>query len=106
MKKTSKVWFAIQILLFESIKKTLDTYLHIFETIINPITLYNYESWGFCNKKSKSKVEQLHLALRKQVLGVRKATSNVQALTVLDRFPFKVYIATQMFKYLQRLPFL
>ena len=40
------------ILLFESIKKTLDTYLHIFETIIKPITLYAYESWGFCDKKS------------------------------------------------------
>ena len=35
----------------------------------------------------------------------RKTTSNIQALAELGRLPFKIYIETQMFKYLQRFPF-
>ena len=45
------------------------------------------------------------MLLCNQVLGVRKTTSNIQALAELGRLPFKIYIETQMFKYLQRFPF-
>ena len=44
------------------------------------------------------------MPLCKQVLGVRKTTSNIQVLVKLGRFPFKMYIETEMFRYLQRLP--
>ena len=95
-KKVSKTWFPMQRLFFKSKKKTLDTYLH----------LYACESWGDCNKKNKIKVEQLHASLFKQVLGVRETTSNRKVLAKRLRFPFKIYIETQMFKYIQRFPFL
>ena len=56
-------------------------------------------------KKSKIPVEQYHVSLCKQVLGIRKAASNIQVLAELHRLPFKTYTETQMFKYLQRLPY-
>ena len=46
------------------------------------------------------------MSLRKQALGVRKATSNIKVLAELGRLPFKIYIETQMFKYLQPFSFL
>ena len=57
-------------------------------------------------KKSKIEVEQFHVSLYKQVLGVSETTSNTKVLAELGRLPFKIYIETQIFKYLQRLPFL
>ena len=49
----------------------------------------------FCDK---IKVEQFHVLLRKQVLGVRKTTSNIKVLAEPGRLLFKIYIETQMFK--------
>ena len=45
------------------------------------------------------------MSLCKQVLGVMKTTSNIKVLAKLGRLPFKIYIETQMFKFLQRLLF-
>lgn len=57
-------------------------------------------------KKSKIKVKQFHVSLCKQIIGVTKTTSNKNVLAELCRFLFKIYIETQMFKYLQRFRFL
>ena len=46
------------------------------------------------------------MSLCKQVLRVRKTTSNIKVLVKLSTLVFKTYIETQMFKYLERLPFL
>ena len=81
-------------------KKTRDTYLHPIETIIKTIVLYTYENWGNCTKKRKYKEEQLHVRL------VRKTTCNIKVVVHLGRPLFKIYIETQMFKYLQCLLFL
>ena len=46
------------------------------------------------------------MSLCKQELGARKTTSNIQVLPTLVKLLFKICIETQMFKYLQLLPFL
>ena len=76
----SKAWLTIKRLLFKSKKKTFDSKLHLTETIIEPIVLHACKIWGGCNKKSKIKVEQFHVSLCKQVLGVGKTTSNIKVL--------------------------
>ena len=101
-KKASKGWFAIKDCQLNK-KKTLDTQLHLIETTIKHFALYACESQGDCDKRSKIKAELFRLSLCKQVLGVKKTNSNKQVL--LGRPPFKIYIETQMFKYLQRLYF-
>ena len=80
----------MQRILFKLKKKTLDTYLHLIE-IIKPFALYSCESWGDCDKKSKITVDQFHVPLCKQVLGVRKTTSNTKVLAELGKLPFKIY---------------
>ena len=46
------------------------------------------------------------MSLCKQELGARKTTSNTQVLPTLGKLLFEICIETQMFKYLQLLPFL
>ena len=87
-------------------KKTLDIYLHLIETIIKPMTLYDWESCDDCDKKSRIKVQPFHVLPCKQVLRIRKTTGNMKVLAELGRFPFKIYIETQMFKNLKLLLFL
>ena len=39
------------------------------------------------------------------MLGVENNTSSSKVLGELGRFPFRITIETQLFKYLQRIPF-
>ena len=51
------------------------------------------------------KIEKFHLSLYKQILGVKNNTSSSKVLGKLDRFPLRISNETQLFKYLQRIPF-
>ena len=52
-----------------------------------------------------SKIEKFHLSLCKEILVVKNNTSSSKVLGELGRFPFRITIETQLFKYLQRIPF-
>ena len=75
LKKALKAQFAIQKLLFKSNKKTLDTYLHLVETLLSQLHFAFTKAGAIGIKKSKIKVEQFHL-LYNQVLGIIKTTRN------------------------------
>ena len=70
------------------------------------MTLYDWESCDDCDKKSRMKVQPFHVLPCKQLLRIRKTTGNMKVLAELGRFPFKIYIETQMFKNLKLLLFL
>ena len=50
-------------------------------------------------------VEKLDFSLSKQILGVKNNTSIGTVLVELGRILFTINIETQLFKYLQRMPF-
>ena len=50
-------------------------------------------------------VEKLHFSLSKQILGVKNNTSIGTVLVELGRILFTINIEAQLFKYLQRMPF-
>ena len=52
-----------------------------------------------------NKIEQFHMSMCKQRLGVKKFTNNIKVLPELGRTPPKIDIETKMFKYFQRSPF-
>ena len=52
-----------------------------------------------------NKIEQFHMSMCKQILGVKKFTNNIKVLSELGRTPLKIDIETKMFKYFQRFPF-
>ena len=49
-------------------------------------------------------MDKFHLSLCKQLLGVKNNTGSSKVLGELGRFPFRISIETQLFKYLQRIP--
>ena len=62
--------------------------------------LYACESWGDPkNQNNLSKIEKFYFSLYKQILGVKKNTSNAKVLGELGRFPFRISTETQLFKY-------
>ena len=58
--------------------------IKLFDSIVLPILMYCSEIWGFYKSDD---VEKVHIRLLKQVLGVRKQTSNVAVYGELGRFP-------------------
>ena len=106
--KAWKSWFATQKLLQKSNEKTINVYIKLFETVVKPIALYACESWGDHYKKNRNfqKIEKLQTSIFKQILGVPKTTNNMKVLAEMEKFPLKINIEIQMFKYLQRFPFL
>ena len=108
LNKAWKSWFAVQKMLNKSKLKTVKTYMKLVDTIVKPVALYSCEAWGdYKNKNNlKMKIEKLQVSICKQVLGVNKTTNNMKVLAELGRTPLRINIETQMFKYLQRFPFL
>ena len=106
--KGKKAWFSIQKMIAKSKEKTISAYLKLIDSIIKPIILYASESWGDALKNDVfvNKLEKFHLSMCKQILGVNKSVNNIKVLAELGRYPLKISIETQMFKYLQRFPFL
>ena len=105
--KGRKAWFSIQKMLQKSKEKGVDTYLKLFDSIVKPIITYACECWGDSLKKDvfANKIESFHTRICKQILGVSKFVNNMKVLTELGRTPLSIYIQKQMFKYLQRFPF-
>ena len=107
-KKGKKTWFSLQKMLSKSKEKTFGTYLKLVDSLVKPFILYAYECWGDSMKKEifANKIEQFHISMCKQILGVKKIANNIKVLSELGRTPVKIDIETKMFKYFQRFPFI
>ena len=100
------MWFIIQRFFYKFEGKTANTYLKLIDTTIKPVELYACESWGNAKDQNNlSKIEKFYLSFYKQILGVKNNTSSSKVLGKLGRFPFRITIETQLFKYLQRIRF-
>ena len=75
---------------------------------MKPAILHACECWGDSMKKEifANKIEQFHMPMHKQILGVKKFTNNIKVLSELGRTPLKIDIETKMFKYFQRFLFI
>ena len=49
--------------------------LHMFESLIKPITVYGSEVWGY-NKTAQSETDKIFLRFARQILRVKPTTSN------------------------------
>ena len=89
--KEKKLWFILQRI------------LNVYWFTIKSVVLYACESWeDRKDQKNLSRIEKLYLFLFKQILGVKNNTSSSKVFGELGRFPFRISIEKQMFKYLQR----
>ena len=91
--------------------------LDLFDKMISPVILYNYEVWGASLLRKnyseqnladnlfhlKCLQEDLHMKFMKIALGVNSKATNFAVRSELGRFPLHIKIYTAMLKYWNRL---
>ena len=77
---------------YYKMKKTMGFYfrkhidiitLHLFDTLVKPILLYNSDFWGCLKMPANNPIENMHMRFCKEILGVQRQTSNIG--TLLER---------------------
>ena len=63
------------------------TTLHLFDTLLKPILLYNSDFWGCLKVPVNNPIENVHMKFCKDLLGVQRQTSNIGVLLELGRMP-------------------
>ena len=88
--KVKKSWFMLLRFLCKSEGKTGQHILNLIGTTIKPVVLYACESYEDPKDHNNlSNIEKFCLSLCKQILGVKKNTTNSKLLLKLGRFPFR-----------------
>ena len=65
--------------------------LHLFDTLIKPILLYNSDFWGCLKVPVNNPIENVHMRFCKDLLGVQRQTSNIGVLLELGRMPIMLH---------------
>ena len=84
---------------YYKLKKTMGYYfrlhptitIHLFDTLIKPILLYNSDFWGCLKVPINNPIENTHMRFCKDLLGVQKQTTNIGVLLELGRVPIMLY---------------
>ena len=63
------------------------TTLKLMDSLIKPILLYASDFWGCLKLPKNNPIENLHMMMCKQILGVQKQTSNIGVLLEIGRNP-------------------
>ena len=73
----------------DSFNRHVLTSLSLFENMIKPILLYASDFWGGLKLPQNNPIETLHMRICKQILGVRKQTTNLGVLLEIGRTPLE-----------------
>ena len=65
--------------------------LSLIDSLIKPILLYASDFWGCLKLPKNNPVENLHMMMCKQLLGVQKQTTNIGVLLELGRIPLSLF---------------
>ena len=68
---------------------SINTQIHLFDTMVKPIMLYGCEIWGYSDV---SPLEKLHLMFLKMILGVHTRTCSNMVYGELGKFPIVIDI--------------
>ena len=79
------------------------TTLHLSDTLIKPILLYNSDYWGCLKLPKNNPIENLHMRFCKEILGVQRQTTNVGVLFELGRIPITTYGMKSCMKHYSRI---
>ena len=74
-----------------SFNQDIMTTLTLVDAMIKPILLYNSDFWGCMKLPKNNPIENLHMLICKQLLGVHRSTTNIGVLLELGRIPLKIY---------------
>ena len=79
------------------------TTLSLLDALIKPILLYTSDFWGCLKLPVNNPIENLHMMMCKQILGVQKQTTNIGVLLELGRVPIHIYAAKYAIKNWERI---
>ena len=65
--------------------------MKLFKSLIEPILLYASDFWGILKLPKNNPIENLFLSFCKQLLGVKKQTTNVGVLLELGQIPLSIH---------------
>ena len=68
----------------------IPTTLSLIDSLIKPILLYASDFWGCLKLPKNNPIENLHMMMCKQILGVQKQTTNIGVLLELGRTPLSL----------------
>ena len=74
-----------------SFNQDILTTLKLMDSLIKPILLYASDFWGCLKLPRNNPVENLHMMMCKQLIGVQKQTTNSDVLLEHGRIPFNIY---------------
>ena len=77
--------------------------LMLIDSLIKPILLYASDFWGCLKLPKNNPIENLHMMMCKQLLGVQKQTTNIGVLLELGRIPLCVYASKNAIKNWERI---
>ena len=67
--------------------------LNLMDSLVKPILMYASDFWGCLKLPKNNPVENFHLTMCKQILGVQKQTTNIGVLLELGRTPLSICAA-------------
>ena len=86
-----KAYMKVKQDLGHSFNQEISIILSLIDTLIKPILLYASDFWGCLKLPSNNPVENLHMMMCKQILGVQKQTTNAGVLLELGKVPLHLY---------------
>ena len=86
-----------------SFNQHIVTTLTLIDALVRPILLYAGDFWGCLKLPRNNPIENLHMLMCKQLLGVQKQTSNIGVLLELGRIPMCLYTLKSSIKNWERI---
>ena len=86
-----------------SFNQNILTTLTLVDAMIKPILLYNSDFWGCMKLPKNNPIENLHIMICKQLLGVQRSTTNIGILLELGRIPLNIYAIKMAVKNWERI---
>ena len=74
----------------ESFNRDVVTALSLYESMIKPILTYASDFWGCLKLPKTNPIENLHMKVLKQILGVHKLTTNLGVLLEIGKTPLDI----------------
>ena len=88
-----KAYMKIKNDLGPSFNQDIPVLLNLIDSLVKPILLYASDFWGCLKLPQNNPVENLHMMICKQILGVQKQTTNAGVLLEIGRIPLSLWAA-------------
>ena len=86
-----------------SFNQDVTTATALIDTLVKPIMIYASDFWGCLKMPNPNPIENLHMLMCKQILGVQKQTTNIGVLLELGRVPMHIHAAKLSVKNWERI---